>query len=71
MRSGLERVGRLAPGSGFAEVTAGVVAPWSGALDAYVRAELGWHPTESLSAFAFAQAGLQGAQAGVGGRLRF
>ncbi len=71
MRSGLDRVAQLVPGTGFLDVTAGVAKPWQGSLDAFVRAEAGWHPTDNLSAFAFAQADLQGAKAGIGARVTF
>lgn len=71
MKAGLERAASLVPGSGYFEVSAVAAKPWGGALDAFVRAELGWHPTDSLTAFGFAQADLQGAQAGVGARLTF
>lgn len=69
--AGLDRVAKLVPGSGFLDVTAVAEKPWGGALDAFVRAELGWHPADNLTAFAFAQAGLQDAQAGIGARVAF
>lgn len=71
MLAGLDRAGLLPTGTGYAELTAGVAKPWQGDLDAYVRGELGWHPTDSLSAFAFAEGGLRGVQAGVGARVTF
>jgi len=71
VRSGLDRAHQLLPDTGFAEVTAGVNHPWQGGLGAFVRGELGWHPTDNLDAFAFAQADLVGVQAGVGARLSF
>lgn len=69
--SGLDKVGMLAPGRGFAEITAGVAKPWQGELDAYVRAELGFRPRDWLDLFGFGQADLRGVQAGAGARLRF
>lgn len=69
MRAGLERAAKLVPGTGFLEVTAGVAKPWQGGLDAFVRAELEWRPTERLTTGAFAQAGLEGVAAGIFGRI--
>lgn len=62
---------KLVPGTGFAELTAGVDKPWAGDLNAFVRGELGWHPKDNLEAFAFGQADLHGAQAGIGARVSF
>ena len=69
VRSGLERAKLLPVGAGYAELTAGLANPWGGDLNAYVRAELGWHPTDTLTAFGFAQADRAGVQAGIGARL--
>ncbi len=71
LRSGLDRASRLVPGSGFAELTAGVVHPWQGDTSAFLRGEVGWHLAEPLAAFAFAQADRVGIQAGIGARLSF
>ncbi len=71
MLSGLDRVGLLVPGSGFAQVTAGVSKGWQSGLDAFVRGEVGFKPRENVDLFGFGQANLQGAQAGVGARLTF
>ena len=69
MRAGLDRASKLLPGTGYAELTAGLVKPWAEGLGGYVRGELGMHLNQGLSAFAFAEATLQGGQAGVGARL--
>ena len=69
--AGLDRAEKLLPGAGYFEVTAAAAKPWAGGLEAFVRAELGWHPTDNLAAFAFAQADLQGVQGGIGARLSF
>ncbi len=39
---------------------------FGGGLNAFVRTELGWHPTDSITGFAFAQADLDGVSAGIG-----
>lgn len=67
--AGLDRAAKLLPGAGYFEVAGVARMPWGGALDAFVRAEVGWHPTDSLTAFAFAQADLQRVQAGIGARV--
>lgn len=71
VRAGLDRAASLVPGSGYAELTAGVVKPWESGLNAFVRAEIGWHPAENVSLFAFGEADVHGAQAGVGSRITF
>ncbi len=53
------------------EVSAGVSKAWSGGLDAFLRAELGWRPADTLSVFAFAEADRIGLQAGLGARVTF
>lgn len=67
----MDRAKLLPIGTGSFDVTAGLSNPWGGQLDAFVRAELGWHPTDSLAAFAFAQADRVGVQAGIGARVTF
>ncbi len=69
MRAGLDRAATLVPGTGYAELTAGVARPWGEGLEAYARIEAGWRPLTNLSAFAFGEATLQGASAGIGARL--
>lgn len=71
MLSGLDRVAQLTPGTGFFDVTATAEKKWGGDMDAFIRAELGWHPTDSIEAFGFAQADTHGLEAGVGLRGRF
>ncbi len=71
LRTGLDRATLLPIGTGFAQLSAGMVKPWGGTLDAFVRAELGARPLANLSAFAFAEANRFGAQAGVGARVTF
>lgn len=67
----MDRVGKLFPGTGFAELTAGITKPWDGALNAAVRAEVGFKPRDNVDLFGFGQADLRGAQAGVGARITF
>lgn len=71
VRAGLDSASKLVPGHGEFDLTAGVAKDWGGGMDAFVRAELQWHPTDNLDAFAFAQADGQGASAGLGARVRF
>lgn len=69
--SGLDRVGKLAPGSGFLDVTAGLRKDWQGGLDAFVRGEVGVKARENVDLFGFASGDRVGLQAGVGARVRF
>ncbi len=71
MLSGLTRASLLPVGTGFLDVTAGVVRPWSGGMDGYVRAEIGIRPLDNVDLFGFAQAGLVGVAAGAGARVTF
>lgn len=71
MRAGLDRVGKLLPGTGFAEVTGGVRSDWQSGLDAFVRGEVGFKPRENVDLFGFAEADRVGVQAGVGARVTF
>lgn len=65
----------LAPGRGFAELTAGARGPWAGPAVAFARGELGAHLTPGLSLFGYGEATLGGAlpgwQAGLGARVRW
>lgn len=61
----------MVPGSGFFDLTAGVVAPFGGPIDVSARAELGVKPSESTSIFGFAEATLKQVQAGLGFRKTF
>lgn len=69
MRAGLDRVGALLPGTGFAELAAGVSHDFQKGLDAFVRGEIGFKPRENVDLFGFAQADRVGVQAGVGARV--
>lgn len=71
MRAGLDRAAKLVPGSGFAEVTAGIRNDWQSGLNAFVRGEVGFKPRENVDLFGFAEADRVGFQAGVGARLTF
>jgi len=73
VRSGLDRAGRLDPGHGYAELSAGARGVGRG-LAGFARGELGAKPTERLAVFAFAEALLPSTltpewQAGVGARV--
>ncbi len=61
----------LPVGTGSFDLTAGISDSFGGGLDAFVRGELGWHPTDRLTGFAFAQADRVGVQAGLGIRGTF
>lgn len=69
--TGLDRVAALMPHTGFAELTAGVLAPFGSRPDAFARAEVGFHPSEAISLFGFAEAKLRQFTAGIGGRMTF
>lgn len=71
LRAGLDRTHKLLPGAAFIEATAGVSAPFGGALNPFARVEAGVHPTERLDLFGFGQADRFGVQAGVGARVTF
>jgi len=71
MRAGLDRAATLVPGTGCAELTAGLAKPWGKGLEAYVRASVEWRPLTNLSAFAFGEATLQGATAGIGAMVNW
>ncbi len=71
VKSGLDRVQELIKGGGFAELTAGVVKPYDGELDGFVRGEVGYKPTDTTSFFGFVEATLKQAQAGLGFRKDF
>lgn len=67
----MDRAESLKVGTGYAEVTAGFVKPWESGLNAYVRGEVGWHPAANVGLFGFAEANMDGAQAGIGARITF
>lgn len=71
LRAGLDQAKLLPTGHGYASIDAGVNHLWTGDTSAFMRLEAGWHPTDSLTAFGYAQADLQGVQAGVGARVTF
>ncbi len=71
MLSGLDRVQQLVKGTGFVELTAGVLKPFDGELGAFARGEIGIKPTDSTSFFGFAEATLKQVQAGLGFRKTF
>lgn len=73
VRSGLDRAGKLLPGHGYAELSAGARGVGRG-LAAYARGELGARLDERLAVFGFAEALLPSSltpewQAGVGARV--
>ncbi len=61
----------MVPGSGFANLTAGVSNAWGGSLNAFVEAEVGFKPRENVDLFGFAKADRLGSSAGVGARVLF
>ena len=73
VRAGLDAVERLKPGSGYAELLAGARGGPAAGLEAFARAEAGWHLAPNAAAFAFGEAKLNSAgpawQAGVGARV--
>lgn len=73
VRAGLDRAGKLTPGHGYAELSAGARGVGRG-LAAYARGELGARLDERLAVFGFAEALLPSSltpewQAGVGARI--
>lgn len=65
-RAGLDSAKKLAVGTGSFDLTAGVDERFSGGLNAFVRGDVEWHPLETITGFAFAQADLDGVSAGIG-----
>lgn len=78
VRQGLDRVALLPKGTGYAELSAGVRGV-GGDVVGFARGELGWHPRDNLSLFAFGEADVTlggrllppSYQAGVGLRVTF
>ncbi len=57
----------MPPGTGFAELTAGLTQPWGGTFDAFVRGQAVANLVPGLAAFGFGQADLRGGlSAGLG-----